>query len=323
MRRPGEVKRPARIFGYINSRPACSSSLLRARIGRWNEVFAILKPRRKRFEHPQSHFSTWEEVLVAAARVDLTTFVTGRQKTTLGTLVSPAPGQTSDLPLDEPVNSLVICHAVRHPRLGDILIDAGLDRSFSVRPLGSIEGLAASRFVGPFAQGEGEDLASQLSASGIRPGLVLFSHLHPDHTAGLGDLGGTMPGICGRGEAPLRYWPFVFTRHLARITEMRLLDFRSAPEMPILGRCIDIFGDGSVWAVHTPGHTKGHISYLVVSKDGPVLLVGDASHTRIGFEQGIAPGFSTNPARARESLGRLRAFAQAYPDTLLIFGHQL
>lgn len=284
---------------------------------------ALFKPRMRGFRPPQSDFSTWEEVLVASARVELTTFVTGRQKTTLGTLVSPAPGQASDLPLDEPVNSLVICHALRHPLHGDMLIDAGLDRSFSIRPLGSIEGLAASRFVSPFSQGEGEDLASQLSAAGIRPELVLFTHLHPDHTAGLEDLGGSMPGICGRGEAPLRYWPFVFTRHLAGITEMSLLDFRKAREMPLLGRCIDVFGDGSVWAVHTPGHTKGHVSYLAVSKDGPVLLVGDASHTRIGFEQGIAPGFSRNPAEARASLGRLRAFAQAYPDTLLVFGHQL
>lgn len=283
----------------------------------------LFRPRMKRFHPPRSDFSTWEEVLVAAARVDLTTFVTGRQKTTLGTLVSPAPGMASDLPLDEPVNSLVICHAVRHPRHGDILIDAGLDRSFSLRPLGSIEGLAASRLVSPFAQGEGEDLASQLSASGVRPGLVMFTHLHPDHTAGLADMGGSLPGCCGRGETPLRYWPFVFTRHLERITEMRLLDFSSAREMPLLGRCIDVFGDGSVWAVHTPGHTRGHVSYLVVSKEGPVLLVGDASHTRIGFEQGVAPGFSRDPAKARISLGRLRAFSQAYPDTLLIFGHQL
>lgn len=41
----------------------------------------------------------------------------------------------------------------------------------------------------------------------------------------------------------------------------------------------DVFGDGSVVILRTPGHTPGHQALLVrLQEKGPVVLVGDAAH---------------------------------------------
>ena len=39
----------------------------------------------------------------------------------------------------------------------------------------------------------------------------------------------------------------------------------------------DLFGDGSVIALATPGHTGGHCSYLVHTEFGPVFIAGDVA----------------------------------------------
>ena len=66
---------------------------------------------------------------------------------------------------------------------------------------------------------------------------------------------------------------------------------------------IDVFGDGSVWAIHVPGHSPGSTAYLVRTPRGSKLLVGDASHTRWGWENGVEPGtFSLDGPRSAESL---------------------
>jgi N-acyl homoserine lactone hydrolase len=42
----------------------------------------------------------------------------------------------------------------------------------------------------------------------------------------------------------------------------------------------DVFGDGTVMILRTPGHTPGHQSLLVRLKEkGPVILIGDAAHS--------------------------------------------
>jgi N-acyl homoserine lactone hydrolase len=86
---------------------------------------------------------------------------------------------------------------------------------------------------------------------------------------------------------------------------------------------VDVFSDGSVWAIGVPGHTPGSTAYLVRTGQGPVLLTGDASHTRWGWENDVEPGtYSDDPARSAASLRKLRAFAADHPDVEVRFGHQ-
>jgi N-acyl homoserine lactone hydrolase len=57
----------------------------------------------------------------------------------------------------------------------------------------------------------------------------------------------------------------------------------------------DVFGDGSVTLVSTPGHTPGHQSLLVHLKNsGFIILSGDVAHTEENFKKGIVPSLNTN-----------------------------
>ena len=86
---------------------------------------------------------------------------------------------------------------------------------------------------------------------------------------------------------------------------------------------LDIFGDGSVWALWVPGHTPGSTAYLVRTPRGPVLLTGDASHTRWGWDNHVEPGtFTGDAVRGAESFKKLQAFAVAHPEVEVRVGHQ-
>jgi glyoxylase-like metal-dependent hydrolase (beta-lactamase superfamily II) len=85
---------------------------------------------------------------------------------------------------------------------------------------------------------------------------------------------------------------------------------------------IDIFGDGSFLGIHTPGHSKSHLSYLLMTKDGPKLLTGDASHTKYGFVNNIEPGWVHDQPAAEFSLAQLVEFHRMYPTIEVIYGHQ-
>ena len=62
----------------------------------------------------------------------------------------------------------------------------------------------------------------------------------------------------------------------------------------------DVFGDGSVMIIYTPGHTPGHQSCLVhLSKTGWVLLSGDAVHLQENWDTRRIPYFSTMPAEQK------------------------
>jgi glyoxylase-like metal-dependent hydrolase (beta-lactamase superfamily II) len=46
----------------------------------------------------------------------------------------------------------------------------------------------------------------------------------------------------------------------------------------------DIYGNGAVRIISTPGHTPGHCSLLInLPKTGMVLLSGDAAHSQRNF----------------------------------------
>ena len=71
----------------------------------------------------------------------------------------------------------------------------------------------------------------------------------------------------------------------------------------------DVFGDGSVIMLNTPGHTPGHHSLLVKLKEmGNVLITGDLAHFRENYEANGVPTFNTDRARrSRHSIGSRRS----------------
>jgi glyoxylase-like metal-dependent hydrolase (beta-lactamase superfamily II) len=81
----------------------------------------------------------------------------------------------------------------------------------------------------------------------------------------------------------------------------------------------DIFGDGSVIMLDTPGHTPGHHSLLVKLKEmGNVLLTGDLAHFHENYESNGVPTFNTNRAETIASLERFKKIAANLKATVII-----
>ncbi len=87
---------------------------------------------------------------------------------------------------------------------------------------------------------------------------------------------------------------------------------------------IDIFGDGSIFAVSAPGHTPGSTAYFVNAVDGAHLITGDAIHTAAGWRGERVEYITFDPDRAQawETLARLQALAHAIPEIIVHPGHQ-
>ena len=72
----------------------------------------------------------------------------------------------------------------------------------------------------------------------------------------------------------------------------------------------DVFGDGTVLMLYTPGHTPGHHALLVKLKEkGNVLLSGDLAHFRENYETGGVPSFNSDRAESIASMDRIKKIA--------------
>jgi len=81
----------------------------------------------------------------------------------------------------------------------------------------------------------------------------------------------------------------------------------------------DVFADGSVIMLNTPGHTPGHHSLLVKLKDkGNVLITGDLAHFQENYDSNGVPIFNTNRADTLASLDRFKQLATNLHATVII-----
>ncbi len=214
----------------------------------------------------------------------------------------------------------VFAFLFHHRERGWILIDAGLDVSFQAE--GNLSGLLVERSIMGFRQKPGQNIGAQLKALKLEPSEIYFTHLHADHTAGLPELPSNIPMHTGKGESIVDF-PLLFSHdHFKGVAELLEIDVAQGQALGPFDAVIDVFGDQSFWAISTPGHSDSNLSYLLMTEQGPVLMSGDASHTRYGFEQAIAPGWVDDLEAASRSLAQLAEFANLYSRTRVIFGHE-
>ena len=161
-------------------------------------------------------------------------------------------------------------------------------------------------------------LIDQLAQLNIRPDQVKYvgiSHFHGDHTGQLHTL-----------------------RHATLLIGQREWQALTAPQ-PMRGANVaafkhwiseggnvepqpsdkDVFGDGTVMILRTPGHTPGHQSLLVRLKEkGPVILIGDAAHFHENYDNNEVPGLNYDRAETLASLDRIKKIAANLKATVII-----
>jgi glyoxylase-like metal-dependent hydrolase (beta-lactamase superfamily II) len=85
-----------------------------------------------------------------------------------------------------------------------------------------------------------------------------------------------------------------------------------------LGCDFDLFGDGSLQFLLTPGHTPGECSLMVRLSNRNILLTGDTVHLREAIDREATMPLDTDPSQSTHSIRRLKAIREMYDATLWI-----
>ncbi|MDD1763347.1 MAG: MBL fold metallo-hydrolase, partial [Methanobacteriaceae archaeon] len=217
------------------------------------------------FQYQKSEIKDWGEIFQHPRPITLETLTTGTVIINRRGTLNPEHPQAGEVK-DEELEAPILCYWVHHEKQGYYLLDAGLDASYYLDPCGGLEGSEVDQF----QQYENENIAYHLGTNGIHLKGVFFSHLHADHAAGQRELSSDIY-VVGKGEYE-DYQPEVHGDFLAGLDILQEIDFSKAEDIPPLGPSVDLLGDGSLWAISTPGHTRGHVSFLVNGHGGPIFL---------------------------------------------------
>jgi N-acyl homoserine lactone hydrolase len=216
---------------------------------------------------------------------------------------------------------------LEHPGAGPMLIDTGLHPSVSVKPTESFGRVTLMAFR-DLEMEPGQAASAQLRERGIDPsavGVVVMTHLHVDHASGIGEFPeATFVVSKAEWEAATtqgRLHGYV-PRQFDHAFDYRLLDFDGPDTSSFSGfaRSFDLFGDGSVRAVFTPGHTLGHMSVVVRTARGEVLVAGDAMGLRRNLDDTHLPYRVEDEHLYRRSLREIRQYLKETPDALVVPG---
>jgi N-acyl homoserine lactone hydrolase len=181
------------------------------------------------------------------------------------------------------------CYLIKHAQ-GWLLWDTGVTDAISAMPDGQKPAdPSATHWKRP------KTLVSQLDQLGVKPAdikYVAVSHTHPDHI----------------GNITLFPQSMLLVQKVEYEWPNPLGVGRFKPEHPVtkLEGDKDVFGDGSIMIISTPGHTPGHQSLLVkLPKTGAVLLSGDAVHFKSNWENRGVPSMNVDKDKTAGSMQRM------------------
>lgn len=194
-----------------------------------------------------------------------------------------------------------------HPA-GVALFDVGLHPDLatgtsSLGPLAKIfeVDLEADGTIGPRLGQQGIDPAGPIT--------VVLSHCHFDHVGGLVEL--------PNARLMVQRDEWRAANDGGPVYDTALIDLgHDVEELDGPG---DVFGDGTVTCLPTPGHTCGHQSLRVMTATGPVILAGDACYFSHTLDDEVLPPFAHDLDQQRESLAMLQH--ERASGTTIVPGH--
>ncbi len=222
----------------------------------------------------------------------------------------------------------ILAYLVEHPGAGAVLIDTGLPTACAeegARALGFAAGLAFNVDMKPEWA-----VAAQLAERGVHPmdvKVVVMTHLHYDHTGSVAEFP-RATFVVDADEWRAARSGGLTKGYLHRLFDhpydWRELDFDDGhvTSFASFGRTADLFGDGSVRLLSTPGHTKGHMSVLLrLESERELLLTADAAYARRTIDEELVPVFVDDVHRYRRSLREIRRYVEQTPGADVLCGH--
>lgn len=156
---------------------------------------------------------------------------------------------------------------------------------------------------------EGQNVPSQLRKLGLKPedlDVVILTHLDCDHASGLIPLKNAKHVYCSEEE-----WKHAQTKDVRyrssfwKGVNVETFHMKDDPDAPF-GKSCDVFGDGSVLAFLTPGHTEGSVAVLVKGNKGYAAFVGDDSYNAHSWKDLKLPGPVYNETDMKKTLKWVR-----------------
>jgi N-acyl homoserine lactone hydrolase len=226
-------------------------------------------------------------------------------------------------------------YLLEHPSAGAVLVDTGMHGS--VVPGGGRErsrnlGLVGRMMSRHASMRPEQTAAAQLRALGFDPAeieLVVMTHLHFDHASALCDFPNATV-LVDRREWAAAWARDSFLNGYSRAQldsrpRYRTVDFAASSVLTSgpFARTVDVFGDGALTLVSTPGHTAGHLSLLARLEGREALLVADAAYTMATIRDGERPWLMHDRKAFERSLSQIQAYDRDNPESIVIPGHDM
>ncbi|WP_067625244.1 N-acyl homoserine lactonase family protein [Alicyclobacillus acidiphilus] len=210
-------------------------------------------------------------------------------------------------------------YIIEHPKHGVILFDTGVN--YRVADEEEAEVYWGPGVRAAFGCGLTRDMAidRQLDKLGYKltdVKHVILSHMHLDHAGGMTHFPHAKFYV---QKVELRYawWPDPFSTAVYCLNDYK--DTRGYHFIQLEGDA-DIFDDGSIRLITTPGHSPGHQSAIVrLEHRGPVFLGADSAHLQAAYQSLACMPFDWSIERVTDSYHRMRMLEAAGVE--LVFSH--
>ena len=219
----------------------------------------------------------------------------------------------------DPYEIPVPWYLITHPR-GNVIIDGGNAVETASDPIGHWQDI--TQVYWPIMSEE-EGCVHTIKSLGMQPEeirFVLQSHLHLDHTGAVGRFPNATH-VVQRKEYEYAFSPdwFAAGGYIRKDFDKPNLkwQFLNLSDHAIF----DLYGDGVIKIIPTPGHSPGHCSFLItLPQEGSILLTVDAAYTTDHWEEQALPGFLASAVDSVRSVQRLRQIADQ-TEALVVTGH--
>ncbi len=164
-------------------------------------------------------------------------------------------------------------------------------------------------------------ITGQLAQIGLKASDITYiaiSHTHGDHIGNVG-LFPNSTVLMQRAEYSWISSPDGPNDNVNQLKALARKLLGTPKQLKLLDGDTDVFGDGSVTLIATPGHTPGHQSLLVHLKNsGFIILSGDVVHSEENFTNNMVPSLNTDTAASIASMDRIRRMMATYQAKLFI-----
>lgn len=221
-----------------------------------------------------------------------------------------------------------IAFMITHPTHGRSLFDLGMRKHAKGWPPGVKAALDEYKVY----QYCDEDIVDVLRKGGVDPTeitKIIYSHLHWDHVGDPTPF--TDAEIVVGAEARVLLadaypanpdsWIMALPAHM----RAAFVDFTGGAPWGPFARAVDLYGDGTLYLVDTPGHLPGHVAAAArVAPGAFVFLAGDTCHNRACYDPGarlVSERNHRDVETARATVRRLVRLDREYPEAVVLLAH--